>query len=296
MADLTRSPFSEIKRPEEVVRMSMTDNLKFAVLIGLIEVGQVSNREVVNTVLHLVSYLTGISRWLLSPPKRSNDHCHTTCRPTRYLDWQTNAVCNKWCCQRISRPNQLPSSPPANLPLFWPAFISNLISTFSNSSVWHLWSNQNGSDLNLFRRSASPWNRTCRWFIDERLECNALMPVCLCHFQCMWQPMICVTFFIVCVYVCVCMCMRMGERDEQVNNHLYATQNPFGNQSVKLRSCALQCHQMWISPNVGNFQFHYEFDITTSPPHVLQCYYSLIRMQRQLFDCHQNSPKIQFKF
>lgn len=55
MADLTRPPFSEIKRPEEVVKMSMTDNLKFAVLIGLIEVGQVSNREVVNTVLHLVS-------------------------------------------------------------------------------------------------------------------------------------------------------------------------------------------------------------------------------------------------
>lgn len=54
-ADLTRPPFSEIKRPEEVVKMSMTDNLKFAVLIGLIEVGQVSNREVVNTVLHLVS-------------------------------------------------------------------------------------------------------------------------------------------------------------------------------------------------------------------------------------------------
>lgn len=55
MADLTRPPFSDIKRPEEVVRMSMTDNLKFAVLIGLIEVGQVTNREVVNTVLHLVS-------------------------------------------------------------------------------------------------------------------------------------------------------------------------------------------------------------------------------------------------
>lgn len=56
MADLTRPPFSEIKRPEEVVRMSLTDNVKFAVLIGLIEVGQVSNREVVNTVLHLVSW------------------------------------------------------------------------------------------------------------------------------------------------------------------------------------------------------------------------------------------------
>lgn len=57
MADLTRPPYSDIKRPEEVVRMSMTDNLKFAVLIGLIEVGQVSNREVVNTVLHLVSVI-----------------------------------------------------------------------------------------------------------------------------------------------------------------------------------------------------------------------------------------------
>lgn len=55
MADLKSSPFSDIKRPEEVVRMSMNDSLKFAVLIGLIEVGQVSNREVVNTVLHLVS-------------------------------------------------------------------------------------------------------------------------------------------------------------------------------------------------------------------------------------------------
>ncbi|XP_055302295.1 neurobeachin isoform X3 [Sitodiplosis mosellana] len=56
MADLTRPPYSDIKRPEDVLnpRMSMTDNLKFAVLIGLIEVGQVSNREVVNTVLHLL--------------------------------------------------------------------------------------------------------------------------------------------------------------------------------------------------------------------------------------------------
>ncbi|XP_024945289.1 neurobeachin-like isoform X3 [Cephus cinctus] len=54
MADLTSPPFSDIKRPEEVVAMAMNDSLKFAVLIGLIEVGQMSNREVVNTVLHLV--------------------------------------------------------------------------------------------------------------------------------------------------------------------------------------------------------------------------------------------------
>lgn len=55
MADLSKPPLSDIKHPEEVVRMAMNDSLKFAVLIGLIEVGQVSNREVVNTVLQLVS-------------------------------------------------------------------------------------------------------------------------------------------------------------------------------------------------------------------------------------------------
>uniref|UniRef100_A0A1A9UHJ1 Uncharacterized protein n=1 Tax=Glossina austeni TaxID=7395 RepID=A0A1A9UHJ1_GLOAU len=55
MADLIRPPFNEIKRPDEIVRMTTTDNLKFAVLIGLIEVGQVTNREVVNTVLHLAT-------------------------------------------------------------------------------------------------------------------------------------------------------------------------------------------------------------------------------------------------
>ena len=55
MADLTRPPYSEIKRPEEVVRMSnVTDNLKFAVLIGLIEVGQLNNQDVLQSVLHLV--------------------------------------------------------------------------------------------------------------------------------------------------------------------------------------------------------------------------------------------------
>ncbi|XP_052752765.1 neurobeachin-like [Galleria mellonella] len=53
MADIKSPPYSDIKRPEEVVRMTTNDSLKFAVLIGLIEVGQVTNREVVNTVLHL---------------------------------------------------------------------------------------------------------------------------------------------------------------------------------------------------------------------------------------------------
>ncbi|KAL1460169.1 hypothetical protein WDU94_012106 [Cyamophila willieti] len=59
--------YSDIKRPEEVVQMLMKDELKFGVLIGLIEVGEVSNREVVNTILHLVSdYITVDSRSLLS--------------------------------------------------------------------------------------------------------------------------------------------------------------------------------------------------------------------------------------
>ncbi|GAB6031814.1 hypothetical protein CHUAL_010216 [Chamberlinius hualienensis] len=44
----------EVKKPEDVVKLAMNDNLKFAVLIGLIEVGQVTNKEVVNSVLQLL--------------------------------------------------------------------------------------------------------------------------------------------------------------------------------------------------------------------------------------------------
>lgn len=53
MADITRPPYSEIKRPAEVLSLDK-DNLKFAVLIGLIEVGQLNNQDVLGTVLHLV--------------------------------------------------------------------------------------------------------------------------------------------------------------------------------------------------------------------------------------------------
>ncbi|XP_044749150.1 neurobeachin isoform X2 [Coccinella septempunctata] len=61
-ADLTSHPLSEIKHPEEVIRMPLQDNIKFGVLIGLIEVGQVSNKEVVNTVLQLVSPTSSSNR------------------------------------------------------------------------------------------------------------------------------------------------------------------------------------------------------------------------------------------
>ena len=46
---------AEVKRPQEVVMMNIKDSLKFGVLIGLLEVKQVRNKEVVDAVLHLVS-------------------------------------------------------------------------------------------------------------------------------------------------------------------------------------------------------------------------------------------------
>ena len=45
---------AEIKRPQDVVNMSIKDSLKFGVLIGLLEVRQVRNKEVVDAVLHLL--------------------------------------------------------------------------------------------------------------------------------------------------------------------------------------------------------------------------------------------------
>ncbi|XP_054709401.1 neurobeachin-like [Uloborus diversus] len=54
MEKIDETNVTEAKRPEDVIKMPLNDNLKFAVLIGLVEVGQVSNKEVVNTVLHLL--------------------------------------------------------------------------------------------------------------------------------------------------------------------------------------------------------------------------------------------------
>lgn len=41
---------------QDVMKMSGNDELKFGVLIGLIEVGQLSNKDVVDTVLSLVCH------------------------------------------------------------------------------------------------------------------------------------------------------------------------------------------------------------------------------------------------
>ncbi|GIY42986.1 uncharacterized protein CDAR_461841 [Caerostris darwini] len=54
MEKIDETNVPEAKKPEDVIKMPLNDNLKFAVLIGLVEVGQVSNKEVVNTVLYLI--------------------------------------------------------------------------------------------------------------------------------------------------------------------------------------------------------------------------------------------------
>ena len=55
MADAQESEGSDVKSAQDVLKMSGNDELKFGILIGLIKVGQVSNKDVVDTVLNLVS-------------------------------------------------------------------------------------------------------------------------------------------------------------------------------------------------------------------------------------------------
>lgn len=45
----------KVATPEDILKASGNDELKFGLLIGLIKVGQVSNKDVVDTVLYLVS-------------------------------------------------------------------------------------------------------------------------------------------------------------------------------------------------------------------------------------------------
>ena len=57
MADTTEEKESQVNSAQDVLKMTGNDELKFGVLIGLIKVGQVSNKDVVDTVLNLVSLL-----------------------------------------------------------------------------------------------------------------------------------------------------------------------------------------------------------------------------------------------
>lgn len=76
--------------------MAMNDSLKFAVLIGLIEVGQVSNREVVNTVLHLVSLSKRADR-------RSGARC---ARPRRRRRRRRRPRCRGFALARFPPPRR----------------------------------------------------------------------------------------------------------------------------------------------------------------------------------------------
>ncbi len=64
MAESKENEGSDVKSAQDVLKMSGKDELKFGVLIGLIKVGQVSNKDVVETVLNLVSlhYFLGVLR------------------------------------------------------------------------------------------------------------------------------------------------------------------------------------------------------------------------------------------
>ena len=55
MAAIADDSGKEIKTVQDVLKSDGNDELKFGLLIGLVKVSQVSNKDVVNTVLHLVS-------------------------------------------------------------------------------------------------------------------------------------------------------------------------------------------------------------------------------------------------
>ena len=54
MAEPADKEGSDVKTAQDVLKMSGKDELKFGVLIGLIKVGQVTNKDVVETVLNLL--------------------------------------------------------------------------------------------------------------------------------------------------------------------------------------------------------------------------------------------------
>lgn len=54
MSETAEDAKSDIKTVEEILKSSGNDELKFGLLIGLIKVKQVADKDVVNTVLHLV--------------------------------------------------------------------------------------------------------------------------------------------------------------------------------------------------------------------------------------------------
>ena len=70
-AVVTQLSLAEVKRPQEVIMMNIKDSLKFGVLIGLLEVKQVRDKELVDAVLHLVgSFATVMFVWFQQEKRR----------------------------------------------------------------------------------------------------------------------------------------------------------------------------------------------------------------------------------
>ena len=59
---------ADVKSVEEILKSEGNDELKFGLLASLIKIGQVSTKDVVNTVLHLVSWVfKNIAALMLQP-------------------------------------------------------------------------------------------------------------------------------------------------------------------------------------------------------------------------------------
>lgn len=80
----------ETRKVDEIRKMSSDESqdnfsVKFAVLIGLIEVQQVSHREVLNTILHLVSLLCCVALTIFNKSwiRRKISKLGSLCQPFR---------------------------------------------------------------------------------------------------------------------------------------------------------------------------------------------------------------------
>jgi len=71
MSETAEDAKSDVKTVEEVLKSSGNDELKFGLLIGLIKVNQVGDKDVVNTVLHLVCSQCYLLSLLLMAPSDS---------------------------------------------------------------------------------------------------------------------------------------------------------------------------------------------------------------------------------
>ena len=81
MAEVADKGGGEIKHVEDILKSTEKDEVKFGLLVGLIKADQVSNKDVVNTVLHLVSKDTINSLFFFSLLLWGDSHPQSTIAP-----------------------------------------------------------------------------------------------------------------------------------------------------------------------------------------------------------------------